>query len=119
MKKYLLDTCIVVFLFRDKYNVAERMDAVGMENCYISEVTVAELQAGVEKSSSKHFNQLMLDKFTRMVNIVPFSSVIKRYAKVRFFSIRNQERGMRKSNCSNRVDELCEDRGNACIVSRE
>ena len=81
MKKYLLDTCIVVFLFRDKYNVAERMDAVGMENCYISEVTVAELQAGVEKSSNKHFNQQMLDKFTRMVNIVPFSSVIKRYAK--------------------------------------
>ncbi len=81
MKKYLLDTCIVVFLFRDKYNVAERMDAAGLENCYISEVTVAELQAGVEKSSNKHFNQQMLDKFINMVNVIPFSSVIKRYAK--------------------------------------
>lgn len=81
MKKYLLDTCIVVFLFRDKYDVAKRMDEVGLENCYISEVTVAELQAGVEKSSSKKFNQMMLDKFVEMVNVVPFSSVIKRYAK--------------------------------------
>ena len=25
MKQYLLDTCIVVFLFRDKYNVAEQL----------------------------------------------------------------------------------------------
>lgn len=81
MKKYLLDTCIVVFLFRDKYDVAKRMDEVGLENCFISEVTVAELQAGVEKSSSKKFNQMMLDKFVEMVNVVPFSSVIKRYAK--------------------------------------
>lgn len=81
MKQYLLDTCIVVFLFRDKYNVAERMDAAGLENCFISEVTIAELQAGVEKSSNKHFNQKILDKFVKMVNVIPFSSVINRYAK--------------------------------------
>ena len=81
MKGYLLDTCIVVFLFRDKYDVAPKLDAVGLENCYISENTIAELQAGVEKSSSKQFNQMMLDKFVQMVNVIPFSSVIKRYAK--------------------------------------
>lgn len=81
MKQYLLDTCIVVFLFRDKYNVAEQLDAVGLENCFISEVTIAELQAGVEKSSCKHLNQQILDKFVSMINVIPFSSVIKRYAQ--------------------------------------
>ena len=81
MKQYLLDTCIIVFLFRDKYNVAQRMDEAGLENCFISEITVAELQAGVEKSSNKHFNQQMLDKFLKMITVIPFSSVIKRYAK--------------------------------------
>ena len=81
MKKYLLDTCIVAFLFRDKYDVAKRLDEVGLENCYISEITIAELQAGVEKSSNKEFNQKMLDKFITMVKVIPFSSVIKRYAK--------------------------------------
>lgn len=89
MKQYLLDTCIVVFLFRDKYNVAEKMDAVGLENCFISEVTIAELQAGVEKSSNKHFNQQMLDKFVKMVNVIPFSSVIKRYAREKVTTERN------------------------------
>lgn len=81
MTGYLLDTCIVVFLFRDKYNVATKLDEIGLQNCYISEITIAELQAGVEKSSSRQFNQMILDKFVQMVNVVPFSSVIKRYAK--------------------------------------
>lgn len=89
MKQYLLDTCIVVFLFRDKFNVAETMDAVGLENCFISEVTIAELQAGVEKSSNKHFNQQILDKFVKMVNVIPFSSVIKRYAREKVITERN------------------------------
>lgn len=80
MKGYLLDTSIIVFLFRDKYDVASKLDAVGLENCYISEITIAELQAGVEKSSSKRFNQTMLDKFVQIINVIPFSSVIKRYA---------------------------------------
>lgn len=43
MKGYLLDTSIIVFLFRDKYDVASKLDAVGLENCYISEITIAEL----------------------------------------------------------------------------
>lgn len=81
MSGYLLDTCIVVFLFRDKYDVASKLDEVGLRNCYISEITIAELQAGVEKSSNKQFNQFLLDRFIQMVNVIPFSSVIKRYAK--------------------------------------
>lgn len=81
MRQYLLDTCIVVSLFRDKYNVAERLDKVGLHNCCISEVTLAELQVGVEKSSSKHFNQQMLDKFVGYVTVIPFSSAIKCYAE--------------------------------------
>ena len=66
---------------RDKYDIAKRLDEAGLENCYISEVTIAELQTGVEKSSNKDFNQKMLDMFVTMVKVIPFSSVIKRYAK--------------------------------------
>ena len=89
MNKYLLDTCIVVFLFRDKYDVAKRLDEVGLRNCYISEITIAELQTGVEKSSNRDFNQQMLDRFVNMVNVIPFSSVIKRYAKEKVATSRN------------------------------
>ena len=81
MSKYLLDTCIVAFLFRDKYGIADKLEEVGFQNCYISEVTIAELQTGVERSSNKYRNQQLLDSFVNLVNVVSFSSVIKRYAK--------------------------------------
>ncbi len=45
-RQYLLDTCICAYWLRDKYDVKHRVNAVGMENCYISEVTVAELKFG-------------------------------------------------------------------------
>ena len=44
--KYLLDTCICAYWLRDKMNVRERINAVGFDNCYISELTVAELKFG-------------------------------------------------------------------------
>ena len=44
--KYLLDTCICICWLRDKFNVKSRINAVGLENCCISEITVAELKFG-------------------------------------------------------------------------
>lgn len=43
MKGYLLDTDIVVFLFRNKKGIAKRLASIP-ENVYISKVTVAELE---------------------------------------------------------------------------
>ena len=45
-KQYLLDTCICAYWLRDKQNVKERINAVGFENCCISEMTIAELKYG-------------------------------------------------------------------------
>lgn len=47
-KKYLLDTNICIHLLRGKYNVDSKIDSVGLGNCYISEITVAELKYGAE-----------------------------------------------------------------------
>ncbi|WP_288909981.1 PIN domain-containing protein [uncultured Bacteroides sp.] len=51
MKKYLLDTNICIFLLRGKYDVDKKIDQVGLENCCISEITVAELKYGAELGS--------------------------------------------------------------------
>lgn len=46
-QRYLLDTNICAFILRGKYRLNERVEAVGgMENCCISEVTIAELKYG-------------------------------------------------------------------------
>ena len=44
MKQYLLDTNICVFLLRGQYDIDKKLDKVGLEHCYISEITEAELK---------------------------------------------------------------------------
>lgn len=42
MNGYLLDTCICVFLFRNKFDIAKKLNQIGYTDCYVSEVTLAE-----------------------------------------------------------------------------
>lgn len=57
MEKYLLDTNICIFLLRGKYDVDKRIDEVGFTNCYISEITVAELKYGAELGRKQGLHQ--------------------------------------------------------------
>ena len=50
MNKYLLDTNICVFYFRENKIVRNKIERIGIENCYVSEITIAELLYGAEKS---------------------------------------------------------------------
>ena len=43
MKGYLLDTNICIFYMKGRYQLDEKIAKVGQNNCYISEITVAEL----------------------------------------------------------------------------
>ena len=76
MKKYLLDTSICVFLFRRKYGIAEKLQKVGALQCYVSEVTIAELKYGVYKSDRIKENLDWIDRILRLINIVPFTDSI-------------------------------------------
>lgn len=39
--KYLLDTNICVYFLNGKFNLQQKIDEVGIENCYVSEITIA------------------------------------------------------------------------------
>lgn len=41
---YLLDTNVCVELLRGNANIAQAINNVGIENCYLSELTVAKLR---------------------------------------------------------------------------
>ena len=81
MNGYLLDTSICVFLFRDKYNVAERLNNIGAENCYISDVTIAELRYGAYKSERTDDNLALIEELEKTLNVVPFRESVNIYAK--------------------------------------
>ena len=76
MKGYLLDTSICIFLFRNKYDIGKRLNELDVNECYISEVTVAELKYGIENSKQREIESQKLDRFLKRINIVPFCESI-------------------------------------------
>ena len=49
--RYLLDTNICVFYPKGEFGVRERIQSVGLANCFLSEITIAELLFGVANSA--------------------------------------------------------------------
>lgn len=49
--KYLLDTNVCVHYLRGVFNIDEKINTLGSLNCYISEITLVELEYGVANSS--------------------------------------------------------------------
>lgn len=56
--KYLIDTSICIHFFRGTFNLYENFQAVGIEDCAISEITLAELVFGAESSSIQGCNRV-------------------------------------------------------------
>lgn len=51
MSQYLLDTNICVHFLKNEHNIMQQIAAVGFGNCYLSELTIAELLFGVANSA--------------------------------------------------------------------
>jgi tRNA(fMet)-specific endonuclease VapC len=78
---YLLDTNICIFLFRDKFGLQQRINEVGLSNCSISEITIAELIYGAKKSVQPEKNIDLIEKFLLQVKVFPISSSLYLYAE--------------------------------------
>lgn len=81
MKKYLLDTNICAYFLNGKFNLHEKIEEVGIENCVVSEITIAELKYGVEKSTLKDRNRKTLETFQTKFDVVPIFPALDVYAK--------------------------------------
>ena len=83
MEKYLLDTNICIFLLRGKYDVDKKIDQVGIENCYISEITVAELKYGAELGSRQGLARRTqnLEEFITSMHVLPIGETLDLFAK--------------------------------------
>jgi len=81
LNKYLFDTSTCVFFIRGKINLTEKFRRFGKENFFVSEVTVAELRFGAEKSLNPLRSHHSLDAFLQEIIIVPIFNSIRRYAQ--------------------------------------
>lgn len=81
MKKYLIDTNTCIYYIKGKFNLKKKFEQADPDNCYISEITLAELKFGVENSDHKENNQKALSNFLTGVKIVPIFHSLDLYAK--------------------------------------
>jgi tRNA(fMet)-specific endonuclease VapC len=77
---YLLDTDICIFFLRGKHHIEEKIEAVGKENCFVSEITIAELKFGAENSDNPEKHRKLVADFEREFQILPIFSVLYLYA---------------------------------------
>ena len=82
MIKYLLDTNMCVYLLRGKEGIDVKIHEIGVENCFISEMTVAELLYGVEYSSkNEKENRKLVEGFINDAQVLTVSDAIPIYTK--------------------------------------
>ena len=84
MTKFLLDTCTCISMLRNEGFVRETLRRVGVKNCYISEITVAELYFGVAKAENKKRKLEDIEKIQKLFRVIPAYSSFKEYGEIRF-----------------------------------
>lgn len=84
MAKYLLDTCVCISMFRDEGNVRDTLLRVGTKNCYISEITIAELFFGLAKADNKKHKLEDIRQVQKLFKVIPAYSSFKEYGEIRY-----------------------------------
>ncbi len=78
---YLLDTNICIHYFKGQFGLSEKIEKIGFQNFAISEITLAELYYGAEKSLYKEQNLKVIDDFADKITIIPILNSIRIYGK--------------------------------------
>ena len=82
-KGYLLDTNICISMLKNQYGVRETILKVKPENCYISEITLAELYFGASYSGRKEERlkdvTFIIDRF----KIIPVSETLPLFGDIK------------------------------------
>ncbi len=80
MKKYLLDTNICIYFIKGLFELNKKITEVGKENCFISEMTVAELKYGVENSKTPEKMRPVVEAFIPKFAVIPIYNCLDIYA---------------------------------------
>lgn len=82
-EKYLLDTNICISLLKEKYGIREKVKEVKPENCFISEVTLAELFYGASKSNNKEERTKDVSCLLEIFKVVPIYEVLELFGDIK------------------------------------
>ena len=93
MMQYLLDSNICVYLMRKRSvkgeHIIAKLVAVGWDNCFISEYTVAELYYGAACSEDPQGNIEKVKAFCQDFQVIPISEVLLEFARQKSYLRKN------------------------------
>ncbi|MBT3209313.1 MAG: type II toxin-antitoxin system VapC family toxin [Bacteroidetes bacterium] len=78
---YLIDTNICIYYFKGQFGLKEKIENIGFENFAISEITLAELIYGAEKSQKVDKNLKVVEEFADQIEILPILNCMRIYGK--------------------------------------
>lgn len=82
MKKYLLDTNICISLIKNQYGIRNKITNAGIQNCAVSEITIAELFYGAAKSSNiKHYSDVKY--IIELFDVIPIYPSLKLFGEIK------------------------------------
>ena len=70
-------------MFRDEGNVRDYIQKAGTKNCFISEITIAELYFGYAKAENKQRKLNDIHLVQKLFKVVPVYSSFKEYGEIR------------------------------------
>ena len=80
MKQYLLDTDVCIEIIKHNVRVLDKIESVGEDNCYVTDITVAELFYGAAKSGrSDHFEDV--EKILQSFDLKPLLPSLRLYGE--------------------------------------
>ena len=77
----MLDTNICIYFIKGQYELNKKISEVGEGNCFISEMTVAELKYGVENSKTVETMRKIVEAFIPKFLTIPIYNSLDIYAK--------------------------------------
>ncbi len=66
---------------KGQYDLGKKIEKAKTENCFVSEITIAELKFGAENSENKDRNKETIDHFVSKFTIIPIFNSLDFYAK--------------------------------------
>lgn len=84
-KQYLLDTNICIYLLKKQYRIAEQLIKIGRENCFISDITLAELYYGASRSGQKEKKMEGVRFVEEYFTVLPIHDVLEKFGDSKAF----------------------------------
>ena len=83
MTKYLLDTNVLIDMGRGVTGIRDRILNVGPENCFVSAISIAELQTGCDFTGNEQERQLLVFCKSRFQTIPVTEGILKTFSEMK------------------------------------